>query len=346
MVVSYCSNCLKKAKHKLVKDPLIGKDVYECAKCGHRAFKCSVCDNLALEDENSKEGLFCAEHFGIIGSFDRVEEKLDDISDFKKLFVDENESKLEKIVKAYNRVDDFDIIKIKDGEEPAVIVIDGFLNQKNKNSNEWVSALEELYPNRAWYKVTWESKLLRDVATPITAAIGEVAIVRNIFKLMIPYRNLFLALNIYQGTLAPWQKAMRKAKQTGYLLAYIISKTNKEYVICGHSLGARVIYYALKKLAVKNRVYIDSVHLLGGAVNNRSSRWRRATWAVKQKIYNYYSKEDLVLKFLFSIGTTFKEKAIGRNEILKVKGLENIDVTPWVKGHSGYKKFFGKFGKN
>jgi len=128
-------------------------------------------------------------------------------------------------------------------------------------------------------------------------------------------------------------------------LAYIISKTNKEYVICGHSLGARVVYYALKKLAVKNRVYIDSIHLLGGAVNNRSSRWRRATWAVKQKIYNYYSKEDLVLKFLFSIGTAFKENAIGRNEILRVKGVENIDVTPWVKGHSVYKKYFGKFGK-
>ena len=89
MIVSYCSNCLKKAKHRLVKDPLIGKDVYECSKCGHRAYKCSICDNLAIEDENNKEGLFCAEHFGTIGAFDRVDDRIDDISDFRKLFVDD-----------------------------------------------------------------------------------------------------------------------------------------------------------------------------------------------------------------------------------------------------------------
>jgi len=345
VVVSYCSNCLKKAKHRLVKDPLIGKDVYECSKCGHRAYKCSICDNLAIEDENNREGLFCAEHFGTIGAFDRVDDRIDDISDFRKLFVDDNESRIERIVKAYNRVDDFDIVKIKDGIEPYVIVIDGFLNQKNRSFDEWRVALEKLYPNNGWYKVSWESKLLRDIAAPISVAVSEWAFIRRIFKLFIPYRNIFLIFSGYKGLIEPWLEAVKKAKQTGYLLAFLISRTNREYILCGHSLGARVIFYTLQKLAKSDRVYIDSVHLLGGAINNRSSKWRKAMWAVKRKIYNYYSKNDIVLKILFSIGTVFKEKAIGRNEILKVKGVENIDVTPWVKGHSRYKEFFEKFGK-
>ena len=66
---------------------------------------------------------------------------------------------------------------------------------------------------------------------------------------------------------------MTKAAEAGTLLADIIARTPgpKKYVLMGHSLGARVVYYTLRSLAGGPVQRIKAAHLLGGAVGTGSN---------------------------------------------------------------------------
>ena len=252
----------------------------------------------------------------------------------------------------FGDIDNFDIKKVKDGKGKPVIFIDGFLTQKNDDINTWQEQLKELYPNNPWYYVSWESKRLYDIGklfVNLTSkeAIGDVALklaktaTKEGAKKLGPLNNVLTLLGLFNN---PWSIAMVKAAETGVLLADILARTNKEYILCGHSLGARVIFYTLEALSTKEKQYINSVHLLGGAVGSNKQDWEIAKKAVSSKIYNYKSSNDYVLASFYKVGTFFTSAPIGRNDI-NVNGVENIDVSDIVGRHSEYKKNFAKFAK-
>ena len=105
----------------------------------------------------------------------------------------------------------------------------------------------------------------------------------------------------------------------------------------GHSLGCRVIYAALRALSTTGEKIIDEVHLTGGAVDNDRENWKIAKKAVSGKIFNYYSKNDYVLRYLYKAGTFFKSKPIGFHKIESVQGIRNCDVSRDVQDHMDYK---------
>jgi len=137
----------------------------------------------------------------------------------------------------------------------------------------------------------------------------------------------------------PWSVAMVKAEQTGVLLSDIIARTDKQFILCGHSLGARVIYKTLAQLSTKNKKYILDVHLLGGAISSDKKSWKEAKGAVSGKIVNYWSSNDYILATMYKLGTFFLSSPIGRNKI-EVSGIMNIDTTSVVGGHTEYVKNF------
>jgi hypothetical protein len=126
---------------------------------------------------------------------------------------------------------------------------------------------------------------------------------------------------------------MRRAEKTGVLLADILKRTNKKYIILSHSLGCRVTYSALRALVTADGNMIEEVHLLGGAVDNDRENWKIAKRAVSGKIHNHFSQNDWVLKVLYKAGTFFQSRPIGYERINRVAGIRNIDVTRHVKGH-------------
>ena len=176
----------------------------------------------------------------------------------------------------------------------------------------------------------------------------------------------------------PWHVAMVNSEKTGVLLADILrrSMTGQPFTLVGHSLGCRVIYSALETLANVTdsqgkavEPIIDSVHLLGGAVGTKlttetiineelkkkgkkreeyeqiftvGAEWENAKKAVRGKIYNYFSKEDNVLKYLYTAGTFFASEPIGRNPI-SVEGIENFNVSHLVKSHFDFKPLSNHF---
>jgi len=258
----------------------------------------------------------------------------------------------------YGDIDGFDIEKIKNiekSEEPIVICIDGFLTQDDKLSSDiWVEQLSKHYSKNTIYHVKWESKRLRDLASTFSSSLGKEALKQGALtaalsaskvaaKKVVPLGMAIQALGLATN---PWSVASIKAYQTGALLADIIARTDKKYILIGHSLGARVIYSCLASLNTKDKKYIKDVHLLGGAVDNNCKdndnrvNWDKVHNAVTDNIYNYFSENDTVLQILYKVGEGIKfefGEPIGRNKIDN-KNIENIDVSNCIKGHTEYKK--------
>ncbi|MBC9786108.1 DUF726 domain-containing protein [Heliobacterium chlorum] len=241
-------------------------------------------------------------------------------------------------------VKDFNIQKVRDGEGPAIIFINGFLSQKNQSCTDWLIGIKDKYPNNPCYFVTWESKSNKDL--------GEMAFKISTFKRFVNKMPKMANLNMFKWSSIvgevianPWHCAMVKASMTGILLADLISrvKSNNGYILMGHSLGSRVIYYLLQALSTRSEQYIKEVHLFGGAVERRTSEWERLSKSVSGKIYNYYSLNDSILRFLYRSANANLSAPIGLGEIsCKKSNVVNYNVSCIVNSHMDYKPKLGR----
>jgi len=247
-------------------------------------------------------------------------------------------------------IDGFDIKQIRSGDQPAIITINGFLSEEDKKNEkgyqDWEKLISEKYSGHEWYHVYWESKRLYHIGSLIvtvggTATLGAAVTLaakkatKEAAKKLGPAA---IALTIIPFSKNPWHVAMVKAEKTGVLLADILTRTSKNYVLLGHSLGARVIYSTLRQLEKGQNQIIEDVHLLGGAVDSDSNNWKVAKKAVKNQIWNYYSNNDVVLSKLYKPITLFTSTPIGTTSIKDVAGIGNKDVSNEVDGHMKYKR--------
>jgi len=103
-VTGYCSWCYKKTKHILVQQNFIRRNVYQCIACKNNTVICRYCSQLAKgtpsqetlkkmkldgfgEFFQSWDNELCAEHDGTIASFSKLNMKIKDITNFRKIFV-------------------------------------------------------------------------------------------------------------------------------------------------------------------------------------------------------------------------------------------------------------------
>ena len=251
-------------------------------------------------------------------------------------------------------IDGFDIVKVKEGVGHPVIFINCFLTQESEDLDSWKSQLGTLYPSNPWYCIEWESKRLLNLGTFLTnqiaSAVGtQLAINIGGFlakKMANAVATPGMILSVAGLVDNPWHIAMHKAEMTGLLLSDIFARTqDKKFILMGHSLGARVVFYALRNLASKDKKFIESVHLLGGAVGseNRNNDWTACKKSVQYNINNYYSSNDYVLKGMYQLGTLFASSPIGTNKITGISGIKNFDVSEFVSGHKEYKNNLSKF---
>ena len=73
----------------------------------------------------------------------------------------------------------------------------------------------------------------------------------------------------------PWHVALYKAQLAGFVLATIIRRltSGEPVILIGHSLGARVIAFALEALGKDGSGKVGEAHLLGGAIGSKPSDW-------------------------------------------------------------------------
>jgi hypothetical protein len=248
-------------------------------------------------------------------------------------------------------IDGFDINTRHSGSGAQVVFVNGLLSQDESLLQEWRPTLQENFPKNTWYELAWESKRLRDLGKFALKGAKKVAFLKAIEiaakrgtkqaakKLS---RAIWLQMILELGG-NPWFIALSKAQKTGQLLADLILRADgrARYVLFGHSLGARVIYFTLQALAEADfkRPRIREVHLLGGAVGRDQKAWTGIESAVSGRIYNYFSKKDDVLRVLYKVGTLFTSEPIGRGPIeVNSNRICNVDVTDYVGGHGEFKK--------
>lgn len=236
----------------------------------------------------------------------------------------------------------FNIIKKRNGNLPAIITIDGFLNQDKDDIKEWETTIKKKYPNNTWYHLNWQSENSKQLLRRTLERLGISLIpnpiaILNITKLP----RILIGLS---GITKTWKNALRNSEKTGKLLSDVLFNCEiDEFILIGHSLGGRVIFNCLNNLKLNNKKIIQDVHLLGGAVSNNMVNWSLAEKAVKNKIYNYYSKKDSVLQIAYKLGT-LDNNPIGR-DIINTEKSENINVTQLVNSHMAFKKHFEHYIK-
>ncbi|KAI1277665.1 hypothetical protein F5Y07DRAFT_82170 [Xylaria sp. FL0933] len=142
----------------------------------------------------------------------------------------------------------------------------------------------------------------------------------------------------------PWSIASQRAQKAGEVLAdALINKAQGErpVTLVGYSLGARVVYVCLQELA-KRKAFglVENAILLGAPTPSSSTQWRRIRSVVTGRVVNAYSARDYILAFLYRT-SNIQFGVAGLQPILAVKGIENIDVSDLVEGHTLYRHAAG-----
>jgi pimeloyl-ACP methyl ester carboxylesterase len=138
----------------------------------------------------------------------------------------------------------------------------------------------------------------------------------------------------------PWSVASSRASKAGEVLAdALMNKAQGErpVTLIGYSLGARVIYTCLQKLAERKAFgLVETVVLIGAPAPSTSAEWRAMRTVASGRVVNVYSTNDYILAFLYR-SSSIQYGVAGLQAIAGVKGVENVDVSDLVSGHTSYR---------
>ena len=233
------------------------------------------------------------------------------------------------------------------------VFINGFLSQDESEFADWHQAIMDLQLSAqtgvfadlnhspGWH-LRWDAKHLCELQWSFTGS-GVQTMLQK------PWRRapVHMLSNIADNA---WHHAYVNARKAGALLADAIwqSPTHKRYTLVGHSLGARVAFYAMQHLAQleaiaqSNRRPIQHAVFLGAAQGRRNrDTWQQASSVCQGHIFNCYSSTDSVLRWLYQSASVGMSKPAGRGPA--PAPVVNIDCTDVVDGHTQWKESMSAF---
>jgi len=235
--------------------------------------------------------------------------------------------------------------------ESRIVFVNGFTQEKEDTFSDWKQQQDACDQNSFLYGLNWASKTRYDLGMAFSKGVGS-PVAKN-FLLKIAKKGGAKAASKWNpitwfALLAdliknPWHSAMFRAARTGVQLAEAISRTTgQKFTLVGHSLGARVIYYALEALSTKDTLFVDNVILLGGAIGRKDKEgWERAANAVSGKIYNCFSKQDKILDVFYRTANAGLSDPIGVRPIdCGGEKIVNIDCSSFVESHMTWKEHY------
>lgn len=230
-----------------------------------------------------------------------------------------------------------------------VVVVNGFLTQEEVAAHDWCNGLTCHYLESPIWYLNWEAKTLRKLGEMVIGT-GSRSIARGLLTKGVTKGSKTAASRAGIAGVAlsaaglasnPWHSAMMNAEKAGSLLAEAISRTEgKTFTLMGHSLGARVVFFALMALASKGgEKYVRDAVLMGGAVGiDNEDDWISASIAVSGNLYNCHSEQDGVLKWLYRTANAGLSNPAGLGPAKhQVPKLINQDFTDLVDGHNQWK---------
>lgn len=248
-----------------------------------------------------------------------------------------------RVANAYFDNKSYEIKRVRTGDRRRrpLVFVNGFLQQKDSQFDDWERGTRARFPDTAAYGVDWDSGRLAKLGASLAAVSASAALQHGprLMKKVPGLPALAVVVGAQELLDNPWHVAWRKAAEVGVLNADMLARfKGPRSILMGHSLGARTIYFTLQQLAEKGgSTKVRDVYLFGGAVGRREE-WDKAAAAVSGTIWNFYSESDQVLSKLYRVGTLFSSKAIGSRPIQsEATNVVNVDCSHIVRGHQEYK---------
>lgn len=246
----------------------------------------------------------------------------------------------------FGDLEEFEPIQLTPHREAChqLLCIHGFMQQNARLEDMW-SPVVQFDQYSDVYGLRWESKtlanwseMLQQVRLKISAGNAAAAMAARATKaaggLVVLPVTIASAFSLIDN---PWHVARNRAELAGKELAIRIMNLPSPISLIGYSLGSRVIAYALEYLE-KNECYgkIFDVYFMGGAVSKNHQIFRKNNLEklVVNNAYNFYSKKDWVLTYLYQTAE-LGDKPIGLMQIESSRVI-NIDATHIIDGHLQY----------
>jgi len=216
------------------------------------------------------------------------------------------------------------------------------------SEEDFIEPWEGRHDNLERYALQWESKNLIAVSTAIqdwlTSRVAMELMTRG--AMMTVLSTLFAALAWPAALLSvtdlidsKWAIAVNRSDKAGKLLAEVLLKGlqgQRPVTLVGFSLGARVIFKCLQVLAETEHSagIVERVVLLGAPIGIKDESWEAARKMVAGRFINAYSTNDWMLGVAFR--ASLLTQGLAGIQPINVPGIENVNVTELVEGHSSY----------
>jgi hypothetical protein len=265
-----------------------------------------------------------------------------------------------KMMDQYAReIEDFAFIPINSYHKPrkiekeyrrlrVAIGISGWLTDKDDVVEPW----KVIGTGMESFALRFELEALMNIGNSLTSMIKSAAwgyarseiIKRTVFASLAAGLWPLALLKVGRVIDNPWSVASSRASKAGEVLAdALMNKAQGErpVTLIGYSLGARVIYTCLQKLAERKAFgLVETVVLIGAPAPSTSAEWRAMRTVASGRVVNVYSTNDYILAFLYR-SSSIQYGVAGLQAIAGVKGVENVDLSDLVSGHTSYRFLTG-----
>lgn len=234
----------------------------------------------------------------------------------------------------------------------AMICVSGWLTGRDSIRAPWARTLLA-NSNYELFAVQWETKTLLKLGNALGTLVtntlltfaGRQVIMRTALAaaasaLMWPVAVLQLGDVIDN----PWSMGLDRARKAGLVLADAIRSRAvgcRPVTLVGYSLGALVCWSCLKDL-VKTHSFglVKSVLLMGLPATIDKAMLFQTRCIVSDRFIHAYSTNDWVLQFLYRAShLEIRKNLAGLNPIDDVPGIESIDISRHINGHTDYENF-------
>ncbi|KPI40680.1 uncharacterized protein AB675_10814 [Cyphellophora attinorum] len=228
------------------------------------------------------------------------------------------------------------------------ICISGWLTDKSEVTKPW----RVMGTGAEVFGLKWELEALLNLGHAMDGMMQSAAwgyaqreiIKRTIFAELMSALWPMGLLKVARVIDNPFSVAKARADKAGEVLAdALINKAQGErpVTLIGYSLGARLIYTCLKTLAERKAFgLVENAVIIGGPCPSDTQHWRVLRTAVSGRLINVYSQNDYLLGFMYRT-SALQYGVAGLQPIRGLAGIENVDVSEDVDGHTRYRFLVG-----
>ena len=196
--------------------------------------------------------------------------------------------------------------------------------------------------------VVWETAELLKLGAALKAAVGDIGVaelvkhgamhtaVQGILSAVALPATVLTAASFIDNS---WARCLDRADQAATLLAVALMEGSwyhrRPVTLLGYSLGARIVFGAMQRLAAQGASgIVETVVLFGAPVTAVAADWDAVRQVTAGRLVNVYSENDWML------GLAYRASALSAGvaglRAVGAEGVENIDVSHLVRGHTAY----------